>query len=62
MLGSIVITSPEDEDFLTFGEIKAILVTKGQKILLCTRCWDTAIQKTSRKKILLWFWLSTYYH
>ena len=33
MPGSIVINSPEADDFLTFGEIKAILITKKQKIL-----------------------------
>ena len=58
MPGSIVITSPEDDDFLTFGEIKAIVVTEGQKILLCIyecktlgycqhfHSWE--IEKTSR--------------
>lgn len=63
MPGSIVITSPKDDDFLTFGEIKAILVTERQKILLCIYEYKTLgycqhfhsweIQKTSRKRILL---------
>ena len=58
MPGSIVITSPEDDDFL-----KAILVTERQKILLCIYEYKTLgycqhfhsweIQKSSRKRILL---------
>jgi len=59
---SIVITSPENDEFLTFGEIKTIIITEEKKILLCIHecktlgyyqhfhSWE--IQKTSNKKIL----------
>lgn len=60
--GSIVIISPKDDEFLNFGEIKAILITEEKKIFLyiyecktlgyCQHFHSWEIQKTSTKNII----------
>lgn len=60
--GSIVMTSSENDELLTFAEIKAILITEEKTILLCIYECETLgyckhfhsweIQKTPTKKII----------
>ena len=50
--GSIVITSPENNDSLTFGEIKTIIITEEKRYcyaFMNARHWDTSNISTAGK-------------